>query len=151
MLWRRNNFCPQLMTTELFWGRSAIQAVLFSYFYWHGGGRRLCVEGKGFSAWAGSASGGDTAATQAPAPLPPSQADIQPWPKELIKLHFLQPIHGKKKKLKVNRLAKSKLNPHHLHIVSPKPPALMLHNFPAERAKANREGGAFRALPTSVA
>lgn len=105
----------------------------FSYFYWHRGGRGLCVQGKGFSASAGSARRGDTAATQAPALLPPRQADIQPWPKELIKLHFLQPIREKNNKLKVNRLAKSKFNPQHLQIFSPSSPPAQRESKPGGR------------------
>lgn len=112
---------------------SAIPAMPFSYFYWHRAGRGLCVRGKGFSASAGSARRGDTAATQAPALLPPSQADIQPWPKELLKPQLLQPICEKKKKKIKSQPAKSKLNPQNLQIFSPQAPHTQRESKPGGR------------------
>lgn len=105
-----------------------------------------------------SAGRGDTAATQAPALLPP-RADIQPWPQELIKLHFFNQYT---KKI-INEESNSWLNLSSTLSISrfspPSPPSPegvqgwweMLHNFPGDCAKANREGGACRALPTSLA
>lgn len=80
-LTRRNNSCPQLATTELFWGRSAIWAVPFSYFYWHWRGNRLCVEGKSFAASVRSASAQLRASSDSchAAPLRSTQTGSQAW------------------------------------------------------------------------